>query len=341
LNEAYLQQARVLVVGCGFIGTLHTRILRELGVVHLAVCDPLAVNRANAQQAFGIAECYADLDEALEHGFDAALICTPPALHIPQALAAIAAGCDVLVEKPLSETMTGVDGFLEFAAQRNKLVMVGLCLRFHAGLNRVRERVRQGDIGRVIAARAMAGVFLPNIRPGVDYKNTYVAQASVGVPLDYLHEIDFVQWILDQRVGEVFAFTGTLSNLGIQANDTAAMLLRFENGAIGEIHLDLFQRGKRRQSEFMGTEGTILIDLTTWDDCAIKMFRAGTNAWETERIPTRRDDMYRAQNLAFLNACAARTPLQPDGYAGAVSLEIALAAMQSSREKRLVELGER
>ncbi len=336
--DSFLTRARVLVVGCGFIGMLHVRILRELGVVNLAVCDPVEANRQKAQQEFGVTENYADLDEALRHGFDAALICTPPALHIPQARAAMDAGCDVLVEKPLSETMEGVSEFLEYAAQRDNLVMVGLCLRFHAGLKRVRELVREGAIGRVVAARAMAGVYLPLIRPGVDYKQTYVAQAGVGVPLDYLHEIDFVQWIVGDRVSEVFAFTGSLSDLGIEANDTAALLLRFEKGAIGEIHLDLFQRGKRRQSEFMGTEGTILLDITSWDDCTIKIFRAETNAWEIERVPTRRDDMYLAQNRAFLEACATRTKVEVDGRAGAVSLEIARAAMQSAREKRLIEL---
>lgn len=336
--DSYLRQARVLVVGCGLIGRLHARLLRELGVSQVAVCDPFDTHRTAVQRDLGIDEGYEDLDEALIHSFDAAFICTPPELHISQALRAMDAGCDVLIEKPLSDRMDEVDALVQYATDKHKLVMVGLCLRYHAGLQRVRALVAQGTIGRVISARALVGVYLPNLRPTMDYKKTYVARAGVGVTLDYLHEIDFVQWIIGARVCEVFAFTGAFSDLGIAGDDTAAMLLKFENNALAEIHLDLFQRAKRRQSEFMGTEGTILFDLTTWDECVIQLFRAETNAWQTERIPMRRDDMYLAQNSAFLEACATRTPPPLDARAGSVSLEIALAAIRSSREKRLIEL---
>lgn len=339
--DSYLRQARVLVVGCGLIGRLHARLLRELGVAQVAVCDPFETHRTAVQRDLGIEEGYAELDEALAHQFDAAFICTPPDLHIPQALAAIDAGCDVLVEKPLSDRMDGVDTLVQHAADKHKHVMVGLCLRYHPGVRRVQELVAQGAIGRVVSARALVGVYLPILRPTMDYKKTYVAQAGVGVTLDYLHEIDFLQWIIGARVREVFAFTGAFSDLGIAGDDIAAMLLKFETNAIAEIHLDLFERAKRRQSEFMGTAGTVLLDLTTWDECVVQIFRAGTNAWQTERIPMRRDDMYLAQNKAFLEACATRTPPALDGRVGAVSLEIALAAKQSSREKRLIELQER
>ncbi len=336
--EAFLRQARVLVVGCGSIGRRHARLLRELGVIHLEVCDSSAPNRAYVQAELSIAKGYDQLDDALQEPLDAAFICTPPALHIPQALRVIEAGADVFIEKPLSDRLDQVAGLERCAAERNKRVMVGLCMRYHPGLLRVKQLVAEGAIGRVISARALVGVYLPELRPGLDYRQLYISQPGGGVTLDYLHEIDFVQWIIGARVRQVFALTGKLSDLEMQADDTAALTLEFENRAIAEIHLDVFERAKRRLCEFMGTAGTILLDLANWKACILQIYRSACGAWETETLAMGRDDIYLAEDRAFLQACASQTAPELDARVGAVSLEIALAAIQSSRERRLVQL---
>src|SRR5215813_3907127 len=88
-------------------------------------------------------------------------------------------------------------------------------------------------IGKVIASRVKVGQYLPDWHPWGNYRQSYSAQGELGggANLDAIHEIDYVRWLL----GEV---AGKLSQLQIDTEDVAEILLRFENGAVGEIHLD-------------------------------------------------------------------------------------------------------
>jgi len=331
-------EVRILVVGCGSAGRRHARILRDLGVANLAVCDTNHSFRQAVQQHLGISEGYADYEEALRQEFDAVFICTPPGLHVLQARLAIESGCAVFTEKPLSDRMEGVDGLLQLAKKTGRPLMMGLVLRFHKGLQRVKHLIDAGAIGRLISVRAMMGVHLPEGRRIGDYRDMYIATLPGGVTLDYLHEIDLVQWIVGRPAREVFAFAGKLSDLDMQADDTAAILIRFDQGIVAEIHLDLFQRAKRRQSEFMGTEGTLIVDLTDWDRCTVQAYRAETGRWQKQTIATGLDELFQAQDMEFLRCLATDESPALDGQEGRKSLQIALAAVASSEQGQMMRL---
>lgn len=329
---------RVLVVGCGSIGRRHARILREIGVTRLAVCDPDETRRRAVQMEQHIDEGYADLGEALGRGFAAAWICTPPALHIPQARQALEAGCDVFCEKPLSDSLDGIDALAELVERRDRRFMVGLCFRYHQGLQRVKQAIESGQIGRLIAVRALMAEYLPDCRPGVDYRTLYIAQPGGGVTLDYIHEIDLAQWIVGQPVESVYAVSGQYSDLEMRAADTSEIVMRFRHRAVAEVHLNVFQRVRQRRSEFMGTEGMISIDFADWNRCTIRTYRATEGTWRSEELTTDRDDMFRAENREFLQHVSARTYPQLDVREGTVPLRIALAAIESSAQGRPVAL---
>jgi predicted dehydrogenase len=330
--------ARILVIGCGSIGRRHARILKEIGASNLALCDPVQSARQSLQDDLDIGEGYADLEEALRHNFDAVFVCTPPALHIHQATLAIEAGCDVFTEKPLSDRLDGVDELIALAERQKRILMVGLCFRFHKGLLKVKEMIDSGTIGRLVSVRASMAEYLPDTTPVADYGSLYTAKSRIGVVRDYVHEIDLVQWIVAAQAHQVFGFAGKLSELKIAANDTAEILFTYDNGVLASVHLDVFQRTRRRQSEFMGTDGTIVIDFADWDQCSIQTYRAKTGGWERETLPTDRDDMFRAEDRAFLHALATRQKPALDGLEGKKSLQIALAAMASSDRGELIEL---
>jgi predicted dehydrogenase len=327
---------RTLIVGCGTIGRVHAAALQAIGISTLVVCDPHEQNRQTLQREFGVHEGYADLEAALERGVEAVFICTPPDLHVPQARLAIEAGCDVFVEKPLSDSPMGVDALIDLADRRGQLLMVGLPLRFHPGVRRVKALIDGGEIGRLVSTRAMLGVYLPEGRRIGDYRSMYIARLRGGVILDYLHEIDLVQWVMGATARQVFAFAGQLSDLEMPAPDTAAILLRFEREAIAEVHLDLFQRAKRRQSEFMGTEGTILIDLADWSRCTIHIYRAELRGWEQETLAMQLEDMFQAEDREFLRCVATREKPDLDGWEGKKSLATALAAIESAEQGKLI-----
>lgn len=174
-------KARVLIVGYGTMGRMHTRTLQAIDVPNLAVCDPDERNRQTLQAAFGVQEGYSSLIEALKHAFAAVFICTPPALHIPQARLAIEARCDVFMEKPLSDSLEGVNEFINLAEQCGRSLMVGMPLRFHPGLRQVKQLIDSGAIGRLISARAMLGVYLPEGRRIGDLQEGFGVFGDVGL----------------------------------------------------------------------------------------------------------------------------------------------------------------
>ena len=339
INDAGFD-ARILVIGCGSIGRRHARILKEIGASNLAVCDPVQSALEGLQDDLDIGEGYTDLKEALRHNFDAVFVCTPPALHIPQATLAIESGCDVFTEKPLSDRLDGVDELIALAERQKRILMVGLCFRFHKGLLKVKEMIDSGTIGRLVSVRASMAEYLPDTTPVADYSSLYMAKSRIGVTLDYVHEIDLVQWMVAAQARQVFGFSGKLSDLKIHADDTAEILFTYDNGVVASVHLDVFQRTRRRQSEFMGTDGTIVIDFADWKQCSVQTYRATTGDWERETLPTERDDMFRAEDRAFLHCLATREKPALDGQEGKKSLQIALAAMASSDRGEMIELYE-
>jgi len=329
----------VLVVGMGSIGRRHTRILRELGVSDIRACDTSAERLDAARQDFGIAETYASFEEALRSRPQAVFVCSPTALHVEQALAALAAGADVFIEKPLSTSLGGIEQ-LEAAARtppsailpplqrggRGGVVMVGHCFRFHEGLLRAKKMIEQGRIGRLVSIRCMVGEYIPDVMPS--YKTMYISQYSGAYEL--MHEIDLALWFANQAPDRVIAIDGSASDVGMRSPDLVEAVIRFGERLVASVHLDFFQRARRRQTELMGTQGTIIVEFARWDRCVLSVYEASTGEWVVQEITTDRDDLFRAEDGAFLAACAARTVPPVTIADGRLAVSVMLAAQESS-----------
>src|SRR5262249_44881068 len=126
----------------------------------------------------------------------AVLVTAPTHLHVPLAREAAAHGCDLFIEKPLSHSWDGVEELRHEVRRRGLVTMVGCNMRFHPGPARVHELLRRGAIGRPLAARIFTGSYLPDWRPGTDYRKSYSASSERGggVLLDCIHEIDLALW---------------------------------------------------------------------------------------------------------------------------------------------------
>lgn len=317
---------RILVVGCGSIGERHIRNLRGLGVSDLRVFDPLPARVQQVCDDHGLSAC-ASLEVGLATRPDAVLVCTPPHLHTEIAQAAVEAGAHVFVEKPLAHTLDGVDALLAAAAEQQRVICVGYNLRFHAGLCKLQKLLQEGAIGRPLVIRAEVGQYLPDWRPGRDYRGGYNVSAAQGggIILDASHELDYVRW-LGGEVQAVYCWAGHLSSLEMDVEDTAAMILRLANGVLAEVHLDCIQRGYARTCKIIGERGTLV-----WD------YSEGVR-WQGERdgelrlLPVRPDpnEMYAREMHHFLDCVEGRSQPTVDGAAGRRVLQIALAANQSA-----------
>lgn len=320
---------RLLVVGCGSIGARHARNAAALGIASIAVFDPDAGRGAEVAHETG-ATAYASLAAALESEPDAAIICTPPADHIASAQACADAGCDLLIEKPLAAGFDGIDRLERLIAERKLRAAVAYQLRFHPAVVRMRDLVCSGQIGRLLGVQAEYGQYLPAWRPSQDYRKTYTAQAALGggILLDGSHEVDYVRWI-GGEIEAVYAHAARLSDLAMDAEDTAALVMRFQSSAVAEIHLDCVQRGYSRRCTLIGAEATVRWDAGT--GLRITTAAGGTHDEPAVPDPNR---PYVDELAAFLNG----TPDAPlaSFRDGRRVLQIVLAARESAARRQEV-----
>jgi predicted dehydrogenase len=212
--------------------------------------------------------------------------------------------------------------------------MVGYNLRFHPPLAALREAICSGRIGRVVSIRAEVGQYLPDWRPGRDYRGTQSAHQSRGggLILELSHEIDYPMWMLGD-IGSVVAKAGKASDLEIDTDDVAELVVTFAGGAIGSIHLDMVQRRPRRLCRVVGTEGTL-----EWEASSdsVRFFSAADRTecdlWPGG--PCDRNEMYLRELRHFLDCAAGRCQPAVTGEDGRRTLRVALAAAASARTGR-------
>src|SRR5262245_11906303 len=179
---------RVLVIGCGSMGGRHAANAAKLATVFVA--DSVRERAVSIAKTLGLTAC-ASVDEGLAAKPDAVVVATPHHSHLSLARAALAAGADVLIEKPLAPSLAGVAEFLALTEQSDRRVRVVCNMRFHAAVVAMRRALPM--VGKPLFARAQYGNYLPDMRPGADYRTLYCARAETGggVILDAIHEIDY------------------------------------------------------------------------------------------------------------------------------------------------------
>ena len=319
----------VLIAGCGSIGKRHARVLSGLGVMDIRVCDPSAEQRKSLLEQVPGAKPYESFEAGLRGRPDTALICSPSSMHVTMSRQAIEAGCHVLTEKPLSDSLDGLDELAALADTRRKKVMVALCFRYHAGLRRAKACLEAGRIGRLVSIRALMGEHLPDVRP--DYRSLYLATS--GGAFELMHDLDLALWFAGQPVRASHCVCGSFSDIGITAPDTVEFLLGFEDRCVATVHLDFFQRPRRRTMELIGTAGVITVEFARWEHCTVSVYEASCKDWTREEMDTDRDDMFRAEDREFLEAVAGDRPITCTIAEGRRSLEVILAAQVEGADR--------
>jgi len=254
----------VLLVGSGSIGMRHAASIKS-------ICPDAKISFlrefGRADQSPHLSEEYgmfSSLDAALSQPPDLMVIANPSSMHFRYIEAAILHGVPFYIEKPL------VTSAVEFAQLRQlveacpkmPINMVGCNLRFLPSLCRLHEMLQAKRIGNVVRASFEAGQWLPDWRPTQDYSNSYSAKSLLGggVLLDLIHEIDAANWLLG-KFDTVQGALGKFSNLSIETEDVAALILSRPQGPLVTIQLDYVSRIPVRKYSFVGDLGSIEWDL--------------------------------------------------------------------------------
>lgn len=302
-----VKDLRVLVAGCGSIGLRHAGVLRDLGVVEMAACDPSEKSRQALAEQDSACRLYADYAEALTtENPDAVFLLTPTRLHIEMAKQAVMAGAHVFIEKPISNSNEGVAELKALARMKGKKVMVGFCFRYHDGLLKAKKAIEQGAIGRLVSIRALMGEPFYDIHP--DYMNMYYSKYSGAFEL--VHDLDLAIWFAGQPIESVQSVYGSFSDMGMESPDTIEMLVKFADRCVANVHLDFFQTPRRRQIDLIGVMGVITVEFASWDKATISVFSRSDMQWHQETIATVRNDMFRAEDSEFFDCVLNNTPVR-------------------------------
>jgi predicted dehydrogenase len=332
LGESAEALMRLLVIGTGSIGTRHCRNLVSLGHAVLAWdADPGRLAEvASVPNVMPVGR----LEEAFEARPDAALICTPPVSHVALALRALEAGAHLLVEKPISSTAADALRLVEQAERCGRLLVVGFNLRFLPSLRRVKDLLDDKRVGKVLAVRAEFGSYLPDWRPGRDYRENYAVHAAQGggILLDAIHELDYLGWLFGEVI-DVLCTASHVSDLAGDTEDLAEVTLRFESGALAQAHLDYLQRLYRRNLQVIGDAGVITWDYATHTVTALTP-DARPQAMSVDDGAA--NEMYLEEVRHFIRCLEGRESPLVDGREALRSLRLVEAAKASARDGRRV-----
>jgi len=342
---------KVLIAGLGSIGQRHARNLRALfgnGVeilAHRVRGLPHVITETMTIEPDGVVEdrygirSFAHLDDALAEHPVAAIICNPTSAHVEAALAAVRAGCHVLIEKPLSHAMHGVDELMSLAEEQGVVAAVGYQMRFHPALVRLRELLCRRAVGPVRSVRAEWQEYLPDAHPYEDYRHSYAARADLGggVILCYIHELDYLTWLfgMPRRISTTGGRSGALD---CDVEDTAVCLIEHDvDGRVVpvELRLSFAARPRVRRCEIHGAEGTIHVDL---EAPSIEVARPGAVADRIAFPSFSRNQPFLDELRHFFAAIDGSHPPSAPLPDAVRSLRVALAARESLATGEGVEL---
>lgn len=221
---------RIAVIGAGLIGRKHIKTISELACLD-AVVDPETHSRELAEAAG--TNWYGDLASYLESTPpDGAIIATPNQLHLDHGRACLEAGVPVLIEKPLAGNSQDAEQLVALSLQTGVPILVGHHRRHSPIVKAVKGLIDDGGLGRLVAVNALFWLHKPD-----DYFDVAWRRREGGGPtyINLIHDVD----LLRHLCGEIVSVQATESHSvrGLDVEDTSAVILAFESGALGTVSI--------------------------------------------------------------------------------------------------------
>lgn len=329
---------KVAVIGVGSMGRNHARIYRELDQSELvAVCDAelsLAASIAESSAVRAYSDMYRMLDETRP---EAVSIAVPTAFHEQAALAALEAGCHVLIEKPITATLEEGQELIERSQRAGRKLMVGHIVRFNPAIQELKRRLEDGELGRIfqIVCRRV-GPFPARIR-------------DVGVVIDLAtHDLDLMCYLTGSYPLRVYAETEKRINTSHE--DLVVGLLRFPGGITGALEINWLTPTKVREVLVLGERGLFRVDDLTQDLFFYENAEIANNFWPAlqtlkgvsegsmTRYAIQRYEPLRAELQAFLTAIQQDSPVPVSGEDGLAALRLATYLVESGRSHHVIEI---
>jgi len=251
---------KFLIAGLGSIGRRHFRNFVALGEQNIILLRTRKGTLPDDELSGYPVET--DLQEALQkYRPDAVIVANPTSMHLDVAIPAAEAGCHILLEKPVSHSLEGLDVLQETAEKSGSKILIGFQFRYHPTLNTARELIQSNALGKILTVHTHWGEYLPQWHPWEDYRQSYAARSDLGggVIVTLTHPLDYLRYLLGD-IDSLWSFNGHISPLEIDVEDVAEIGLKFRNGMVGGVHVNYFQRPPVHRLEIVGTNGTLRWD---------------------------------------------------------------------------------
>lgn len=221
---------KVGVIGAGAMGSNHIRVYSELPEVELVgITDINEKIAENISKKFNV-ESFTNYRKLLEKNLDAVSVCTPTSLHEKISIDTINAGCHVLVEKPISDTIEGAKRIINVAEKKGVKLMVGHIERFNPVISTIKERIKDIEVISIDIIRV--GPLPPRVK-------------DVGVITDLAaHDIDIIKYLTNSRFQKISCFT---SKNFSKKEDFAILSFKMENGVLAHVTTNWLTPYKMRE----------------------------------------------------------------------------------------------
>ena len=286
---------RVLIIGVGSIGQRHLRCFQATGRAVMSFCETNAELRRQVAQQYGIDRVYGDLDAAMKDPPSTAVIATPAPLHVPMATRLAAAGAHLLIEKPLSTSLDGIDKLQDLIRQNGLVTAVAYVWRANPILREMKEMLDSGRFGRPLHLTVNCGQHFPTYRPA--YREIYYKDHALGggaIQDAMTHMLNAGQWLVGP-IDRLMADAAHLALEGVEVEDTVNVLTR-QQGALGCYCLNQHQACERGTCRFENHNSR-----WRW------MVSPGSEWVEHQHEPLERDAWFVAQAQGFLDAVEGRS----------------------------------
>ncbi len=299
---------RVGVIGIGDMGRNHLRVYKELGAELVGVADTDLEKAQKIAAQYGTT-AYSDYEELLNQGLDAVNIAVPTTSHKMVALSAIRKGINLLIEKPIADSIQSAQEIITVAEDSGVKLLIGHIERFNPAVRKLKQIIDNGILGKLVLISAMrVGPFVPRI-------------SDVGIIVDVAtHDIDVIRYLIGGEYTSVFARSTRYKNV---KGDAAIIVIGFGDVS-ASIEVNWYTPHKVRSLTVTGTQGIAYLDYLKQE---VEIHKVEGNM--TPKIE--KEEPLKLELLHFLDCIKRNKEPLVSGYDAVKVLEIATKAEQVSR----------
>lgn len=338
---------KVAVIGTGAISSSHIEGYLQFPdrCKIVALCDlyPEKAEAANRKYGLG-AKVVRDYKELLHDGIDLVSVCTPPYVHAPISIDFLHAGSHVLVEKPMAASLAECDEMNEAVKRTGKLLSVVAQNRFRNPIMKLKQIIDSGLAGRLLHAQVNSSWWRGHCYYDLWWRGTWEKEGG-GCTLNHaVHHIDALLWMMGPPV-QVQAYMSNVAHDNAEVEDLSMAMLRYADGALGQITSSVVHHGEEQQFVFQGLDARISAPWKVFASTSLPNGFPRENQELMAKIQQAYDALpdlpYEGHTAQIDNVlCAIETgsPLLIDGDSGRRTLDLIMGIYKSASTGENVQL---